>query len=217
MESTLIKGLDIFCVLSNLAFFVPFGGALYWRRFTRAWLFFWQMWASFFYHLCDSFNACLFGFRIHHNLDFFHAQLLTITTVLYLVDFSRRQVWLERGLIFLAGVVVIILQSTLSAELYVQVAIVGTTFLGIVVYWLIHGVPRYNWSMLLLGISLISGSAMLYAVQDIWPNGYWADHSVWHVAAAFGQFFWLQIKPRPAPYLGLDRQIGHLHPTLRKI
>jgi len=207
MDATLIRWAEILTVVSNVALLLPFVGALYARRSTRAWIFFFETWVSLAYHLCGSFNACLFTYRVHHNLDFFFAQLLIFTTVLYLVDFHPEHAWIERGLIFLAAITIVILQATLSTEIYVQAAIGGVAFIGILIYWLTEGVPNYNWENFLLGISLICGSAMLYVLQDLWPNGYWAVHSVWHVGAGFGQYYWLGIKPRPRAFMAMDSRI----------
>lgn len=162
---------------------------------------------SFVYHLCDSFGACIFSFKFHHHLDFFFAQMLMVLAGLYVIVFPIRWQGLERFLILLGGLSIAVLQYTLEAELLVQAAIVVTLFLAIIIYWLAAGVPRYDWGMFLLGFSLTASSVVLYIVQNLWPRGYWALHSLWHVAAAIGQHYFLQIRP-PAPrYAAVDSKI----------
>ena len=194
-------------VVSNLFLLIPFAGAWWFRLWTRSWIFFWMTLSSFTYHLCDSFGACIFSFSVHHHLDFFFAQLLIALTALYLIVFSPKYPWLERGLIIFGAIVIIILQVTLDAELYVQAAIVGAAFVGIIIYWVAEGVPQYRWDAFLLGFSLIAGSVLLYTSQNLLPSAYWGIHSLWHTAAALGQYFFLFIKPRGRKYAALDAKI----------
>lgn len=202
-----VNGEDIFTVLSNLFLLITFGAALWCRRWTRAFVFFCMTWVSFVYHLCDSFGACIFSFNMHHHLDFFFAQWLIVLTGLYLVDFPYWLPWLERCLIILGGLSIVVLQITLSAELYVQAALVGAVLVGVIIYWIACGVPKYKWDMLLIGLSLIAGSVLLYVGQNQLPKLYWATHSLWHVAAAVGQTYWLYIKPRGRKYAALDAKV----------
>jgi hypothetical protein len=202
-----IYNVDILTVLSNLFLLIPFGGAIYYRRWTRAFVYFWMLWVSFFYHLCTAFVICIFSYSHHQALDFFFAQLLIILTGLYLIDFPRDLPWLERGLIFLGGIAIFALQMLFGIQFYVQAAIAGVVAAGVGIYWLTCGVPDYDWSMLLLGLALIIGSVQLYTAQNLQPKSYWGVHSLWHTAAAMGQFYWLQIKPRAPKYAALDSKI----------
>jgi len=201
------RGADVLTIVSNLALLIPAITAARYHRWTRAWVFFWETWVSLLYHLCDSFSVCLFSYTVHHNLDFFFAQLLIVLAGLYVIVFPRGWEWLERGLIIVGAIAIIVLQVTLGGELIVQGAIVVVLFLGIIIYWCAAGVPRYNWAMFLLGFSLTSSSVTLYILQNQWNQAFWAIHSLWHVAAALGQHYFLQIRP-PAPrFAGVDARI----------
>ena len=201
----LTRTVDILTVLSNLALLIPAFTAWRYGRWARAGFFFLETWVSFVYHLCDSFSACIFSFKFHHHLDFFFAQMLIVLAGLYVIVFPKRWRGLEWWLILLSGLAIAVLQYTLEAELLVQAAIVVTLFLAIVIYWLAAGVPKYRWDMFLLGFSLTASSVVLYIVQNLWPQAYWAIHSLWHVAAAIGQHYFLQIRapvPRYAAVAG---------------
>ena len=192
-------------IISNLALLIPCVRAAYWHRVFRAFIFFWMVWASALYHLCDSFGACLFNFATHHFLDFFFAQLLIILGALYLVHWRTDLLWLEWVVTLLGALTIVVLQITLDGELIVQAGIVGFCFVGLVLYWVIYActigkgrLPPYDWAALLAGVALTSGSIVLFSVQNVWPQAYWAAHSLWHVAAAMGQYYLLAIK-EPAP------------------
>jgi len=214
MEPFLTNVVDILTILSNLALLIPFVSALKQHRWTRAFIFFWMTWVSFIYHLCDSFGACLFRFTVHHNLDFFFAELLIILTVLYFVEFSSKYPWVERFLIILGAIAVIILQVVLDNELHVQAVIVGFSVGCLIIYWIVYAytygdghIPHYYMPMLALGVSLISGSIILYEVQGLWPAGYWGIHSLWHVMAALGQHYFLFIKVAAISFYSVDSRI----------
>lgn len=137
-----------------------------------------------------------------------------ILNLLYLIDFSLHQYWIEWVLIFISGVTLVVLQITLPGELAVQAAICVVFFAGIAVYWFVYAktkgngrLPHYDWSALTLAISLLAGSTLLYTAQTIWPNIYWLSHSFWHISAALGSHYMFFIK-LPAPkYANAANQI----------
>ena len=202
MEQYLIRTVDILTILSNLFFLIPSATAFSRGWWIRGWVFFWMVWASFVYHLCDSFNVCIFSFTAHHHIDFFFAQFLIVQTALFFPFYSPKYKWVEPGLMVLGAIGLIVLQLLLPADLGVQAAIVVVAFIAIVIYWIVYTCtndqkrfPPYNWIKMLLSISLIGCSITLYTVQNLWPDAYWGVHSLWHTAAAFGQHYFLFIKP----------------------
>lgn len=180
-------------MISNAALFIPAFTAFRFRRIFRCPVLFTEAIVSALYHLCDYSSTCLFGFQTLHYLDFFFAELLIVSSTLYLIDFGD-QLWVEWLLFFISIVGIVVLQITLPAELYVQAGIVAVMVLIVAVYWFIWGVPRYRWDYFTLGISLISGSVMLFTIQGIWPEAYWATHSLWHAAGALGMHYLFYIK-----------------------
>jgi hypothetical protein len=55
--------------------------------------------------------------------------------------------------------------------------------------------PKYEWGALLAGISLTSIGVYLFISQGIFLYTWtWVTHSMWHILAAFGQYFIIQCK-----------------------
>lgn len=73
--------------------------------------------------------------------------------------------------------------------------------------------PKYEWGALLAGVSLTSIGVYLFMVQGtlIYTWSY-VLHSMWHIMAAFGQYYIIQIKaPVPmASYRVLDTDISKI-------
>lgn len=161
------------------------------------------MTASIFYHLCDSFNVCLFTSAQHHHFDFFFAQLIIWSSGLYILHFGIYQEWIEWVLLGVGGIVIIILQITLPGELVVQAGIAGLSFVIIVFYWIIyaehysprHRIPTYYWPDFVVAIALTGAAIILFVVQNLAIIPYWIPHSLWHITAAVGQDYLLTIKP----------------------
>ena len=215
MNYYLTELIDILMILSNFMFLLPMYGAYKQNRFTRMWVFFWMIWASFFYHLCDSFAVCIFSFITHHHLDFFFAQNLILLTILYFINFSQNYPWVERGLIILGMIIVVILQITLPSDLIVQAGLVVAALIVVVVYWIIYAmsvgkgkIPKYEWDMILIGLGLTFCSIMLYSYQSTFLDAYAYIHSLWHILAACGQYYLLYIKPAAAKYRSVDSRIN---------
>lgn len=186
--------LDVFTVLSNLFLLIPFVTAVRYHRILRAIVLFLEVFASGLYHLCDSFNVCLFSFSDHHHLDFFFAQTLIILAAFYFIEFSFGNAWIEWVLILLGMFGIAILQITLPGELFVQGAIAGVAFVILVIYWLYNGIPEYDWPNVTTGVTLLACSIVLFSVQELYSSLYWAIHSLWHITAAIGLDFIFRIK-----------------------
>lgn len=214
-----VRWVDINTVLSNITFLIPAATAFTLYLYVRALLYVLMFVASSIYHLCDAFNACLFPFWFHHNLDFFFAQFLIVLSGVYIIYFPPKYRYLEYWVLILAAVGVVIMQILLPSSLMVQAGIVALVFVGVVAYWLVcywlskyrktyyrkhyaqmdGKTPQYNMAYFCTGLALTAGSITLFTVQNIWYQEYWLPHSVWHVAAALGQHYILLIKkPRIA-------------------
>lgn len=194
-------GVDVFTVFSNLFLLIPAVTAFYLNHRLRSIIYFFMFFFSALYHLCDSFEACLFTFKFHHNLDFFFAEFLIILGGLYLVEFTAETQFIEYWLIFTGAIIIVILQGILPGELSVQAGITAVVFIGVIVYWIVYKnkyghIPKYEWRMLTLGLALTSGSIILFSIQNVWYQGYWLAHSLWHTAAALGQHYILMSKEK---------------------
>jgi hypothetical protein len=80
--------------------------------------------------------------------------------------------------------------------------------------------PKYEWGALLAGVSLTSIAIYLFTVQGTLVYSWtWVLHSMWHILAAFGQYYIIQIKaPAPlAAYRVLDADINKITPEIVKI
>lgn len=186
---------EVLTVVSNLALLVAAVTAWRWRRILGFLILFTETFASGLYHLCDSFDICLFNFSFHHHLDFFFAQSLIVYAALYFIQFEFGYKWLHWVLMFIGMVAIAILQATLPAELMVQAAIAIIAFAVVVGYWVLFKVPEYNWWYVLTGVALLSGSVILFAVQTVYNPLYWGIHSLWHIAAGLGIHFIIMMKP----------------------
>lgn len=101
-----------------------------------------------------------------------------------------------------------ILQATLPGELVIQAAIAIVAFSVVAGYWILFKIPVYNWKYVLIGVSLLSGSVALFALQNVYSPGYWAIHSLWHVAAAMGMHYIIMIKPKAYWFESAAARVG---------
>lgn len=187
---------NVVTVISNLALLLPSYTAWRFGRIFRTFIYFTEAFVSALYHLCDFSGICIFSFSILHASDFFFAQLLIVDCGLYLIDFKKRYRWIEWFMFFIGMIAIYILLVTIgSGELFVQAAIVGAMLIIVVVYWFIWKVPAYDWYFFTLGLSLIGGSITLFSFQTVWPDGYWAVHSLWHIMGSIGRHYLFYIKP----------------------
>ena len=194
---TILVDVDALTVFSNLSLLIPAITAYYLNRRLRALIYVFMFIFSALYHLCDSFDLCLFSFQFHHNLDFFFAEFLIILGGLYLVDFTPSTQYIEYWLIFSGGLIIVILQDVLPGELSVQAGITIVVFSGVAINWYLREKRgHYNWILLALGIILSIGSIMLFSVQNVLPQGYWGIHSLWHITAALGQHYILKSRDK---------------------
>lgn len=206
--------LDVFLVLSNLIFFVPAIRAVRMYRWTRAPIYFLIVFASGSYHTCRSYSSlCIFPSQIHHNLDFFFAELIIPLSALYLIYFPVFYQWIERWFIILFAILIFVLQIYTDGAIMVQLVIVAVSFVLVSSYWIwyysVNGrLPRYNWIMLSRGITVTILSVALFTVQGRYMQGYWAIHSIWHILGALGQDYVLRAKPAASPFAAVDRRIS---------
>lgn len=223
-------------VASNIFFIVPAIKSCFLHRWTRAFLYFCMIFASGFYHTCNSFaGACVLPSLVHRKLDFFFAQWLIPVTALYLIHFPLRYAFLgeflrarkkitvsrvpsERWCILLFGAVLFVFEAVFQEPFWLQVAVAGFSVLMIVAYWTAYvayyathyGVPRfprYQWEAFLLFVLLTGVACSLFATQANWHNGYAWVHTIWHIAAAFGQTAVLCTRDAAPRNAAIDRQL----------
>lgn len=206
----------LFTVISNVFLLIPgFVAWDYGRLLLTTLLFISETFFSSAYHICDFSGACLFSFSTLHHLDYFHAQLIMVRALLYIVWFTEAWLWLEWILLLLSALLIVILQITLPGELYVQAIICGLYFVGIIIYWIVYAntvgrgrLPPYRWEFFTAGISLMAASTILYSAQLFWPEGFWLVHAFWHIAAAIGFTLLIYIKPRPPKWVNAASRIS---------
>ena len=201
---------DIWLVVSNLAFLIPAIRASEYARRTRAALFYLIVIFSGTYHTCRSNgNLCIFTLQQHQLMDFFFAELTIPLTALYLIPFTTAYVWVERWAIIAFAILIFILQLYTEGNIMVQVVIVLISSAVVIGYWVSQRrLPvSYNWVYLQRGLVLTSLSVALFAIQGRYMQGYWAIHSDWHVLGALGQNYILQSRPPANPRLNLDTKI----------
>jgi len=68
-------------------------------------------------------------------------------------------------------------------------------FLIDIMYWVIWGMPNYDWQAMALGLTLIGGSVIFFSFQGQQPALYSYIHSLWHLAGPLGRIFLFYIKP----------------------
>lgn len=211
---------DVLSVISNVAFMLPSGQSMYLRHWTRAVLFFFMIFASSFYHACNSWTGhCTFDANIHRKTDFFFAQLLIPVTALYLIKFKGVWCFVERVLIMLAAATLFVVEVLSNEPFIIQVIISMGSFALIIGYWIGYAVymnhkegapriPNYDWEAMVLGVGCTALACTLFATQRMWHAGYPWVHSIWHVLAAFGQYWVLNTRPKRGPiYPVLDKGI----------
>lgn len=193
--------MEVFTVISNASLLLASYTAFKFGRIFRFPTLFAEAIISALYHLCSYTTYCLFGFQVLHYLDFFNAELQLVLAILYFIDFKRGYEWIEWLMILFFVAVLVILQITLPSELYVQAGLIGFLVIILIGYWFIFGVPKYDWYFVAIGLSLLSISAILFSYQTVYPELYWAIHSLWHMFAGLGLCFIFYIKlPVPLSY-----------------
>lgn len=215
------KMADVLSVISNVAFLLPSVQSVYLRHWTRAILYFFMIFASSFYHSCNSWSGhCYLSADLHRKTDFFFAQLLIPVTALYIIKFKGAWCFLERVFIFLAAAVLFVVEALSNEPFIIQVIIAGASFFAIIGYWIGYAfytkkteqkarIPHYDWTAMVLGVGTTALACVLFATQRTWHGGYPYVHSVWHVLAAFGQFWVLMTRPKRGPlYPVLDKKIS---------
>lgn len=179
--------IDIFLVLSNLAFIVPAVVSWQYGHGTMAFIYALIVVVSGSYHLCDSYaGTCIFTFRTHQALDFIIASSTIPIIALYFIYFRRDRgagrayipflkKWLVLLAIFINAVVVVACDSTLWSQALVTMG----SLLLVIFYWIVfsRSVARfrdlYDWTMVALGLTLTTISIACFIVQNFYPSMYW--------------------------------------------
>lgn len=250
-------GEEVLMIITNAFFFIPSVKAATLHRWTRAALYFFMIFASSFYHACNSFmDQCVLPADVGRKTDFFFAQLLIPVTALYIVKFPLRFAFIERWLILGFAVALYLVEIYFNEPLWMQIVVVGISVLVIAIYWISYAVakyneyvkyaiapanyrisrdvvvspnpwdikpkqevffrcekrkechlPKYDWDAFAMGIGLTSLACVLFVTQGEWHLGRPYVHSVWHTAAAFGQYFILCIRDAAPRNAALDARL----------
>ena len=199
---------DVFLSLSNIFFLVPFIRATYKHRWTRSAVYFLLVFVSGFYHACYSaMDLCLVTHAVHHELDFFLSLLLIPLTGLYFIDFGTRFAFLERWIIIVISFLIFLIQSDPMLDInIVQYALVGFSGVLIIVGLILYG-KQYDWGSITIGLIFTLAAFMFFILSQENPSDYWILHGLWHILAAFGQYYLLDIRKAAPRYAAMDSQI----------
>lgn len=212
-------GAEVLLVISNAAFIIPSIKAATLHKWTRSVLYFIMIFASSFYHVCKSSPPnCVFPAPIARKMDFFFAQTLIVVTALYLIYFPARFAFIERWAILLAMFALFVTEVFLNEPFSVQLIVAAVSLAVVIIYWCLYArfeyivtgharIPYYDWSSLCMGIALTALACTLFATQSNWFGGYPYVHSIWHVAAALGQFFVLNSRGAGNRLAALDKSV----------
>lgn len=204
--------------LGNLAYLLPAWTALRLRLYTRAFVLFFIVFQSGFYHLCKGDwrnapgtpGACVvLTFKQYHDMDFFAAQLIMVIVGLYFVSFrpvasraTGRVVkpslyWLERWLIYGYGLAIIVSVMLVPQDFTTLLPLTVSLLITIGVGWIYclarYGErPRFKPQRLALAVALALTSVGMFAAEFALPHRYYhLTHSLWHPLGAAGiHFLW---------------------------
>lgn len=198
--------LDVFTIISNLWFILPLVRAYHRRRYVRMLIYAGILINSSIYHTCNSFRgACWINADFHRKMDFWFAMMVIPASALYIVYFTPEESVLEIVLLFLFGLGTLYTQQLVRDSIYLQIVLTGASFLIIFGYWIWYAaqnkwkLPTYRWDNLFWAIGLTALACMLYVAEMADHTSYWAVHSVWHINAAYAQYFLLGIRDDPYP------------------
>lgn len=197
---------DVFTILSNLAFILPFGLAVHYGQVLTAFDLMAQMLFSMGYHACNSYSGACLGLSplVWRYGDFFWAQYLIFRTSLLLIHFESR--WTRPALMVTGGTVLFMIQRWVGESMWLQLGVAFVSLGGLLLYWVIYAIhsknrgaprllPPYRWIYVCIGFALSALACSLYVTEMLNHRLYWAIHSVWHMDAALGQFFILLAWP----------------------
>jgi hypothetical protein len=172
-------------------------------------------------------------------LDYITAILILPLTALYFVHWGDVWAPLERALIIVFVVLIsaIVVQQDGSDSLVGTGLIAGAAILIPILYWIGYAVngamqyprkkccspsggiyfPKYEWGALLAGVAFTAIAVYLFLVQGTLVYSWtWVIHSMWHILAAFGQYYIAKIKApvSRAAYRVLDADINKVTPEV---
>jgi len=205
--------------VSNVFLILPAAQAYLMRRYTRCMVYLLVLVSSTLYHTCLVYNsACVLNGNTLKHMDFFFANFIIPLTALYVIYFPPHWYFLERFLIVAVAFINLILILLFDDAFGVQLGLAAGSFGAIVVYWVGYtcyakrttgnwAFPPYNWDYFALGIACTGVACSLYTTQIMNHLYYSWIHGCWHMVAAFGQYFLLQIRPWAPENLSLDAQM----------
>lgn len=206
---------DVITIISNIFFIAPAWLAGYKGLWTRCAIYLCIIAFSSIYHTCNSYaGACLFDPLTCQRLDFFFAQFVIPLTALYLIIFPPLYRFVERLLLIAFALAIFIIMYFCGLALIVQTILVGVALTMLIIFWIMYAClynrfPPYRVYYLCMGLLLTFLACALFAVQSAYHQTYWAVHGCWHLLAAMGQYYLLQVRPRDpaASVMSLDQKI----------
>jgi hypothetical protein len=162
-------------------------------------------------------------------MDYIVAILIIPMTAIYFVHWHRLWMPMQHILLVLFVFLVILIQVQNTTDSLTAPAVVVLAALAIpLCYWFAYFVymrwvyvpepdgsdwrptwvnwgyfPKYEWGALLASIGLSAIAIALFATQGMFAYSWVPDiHAMWHIFAAFGQFFLMEIKAPPSRSIG---------------
>ena len=193
---------DVFPIISNLWFLLPFYRAFKKGRYIRMVFYLGIVINSSIYHTCNGFSrACFINADFHRKMDFWFAMMIIPLDSLYIIFFDREDtVPLEIFTIFFYGLATLYVQQVVRDSIFVQLFLTASSLFIILAYWTWYymknkDLPPYDWGNMFLAVLLTSVACMLYVAEMADHYSYWSIHSLWHIIAAYAQYFLLDIRP----------------------
>lgn len=180
------------------------------------------LWSSS-YHICDTFKGyCLFGnYPLLHFLDFWSAQMDVTVSLLQLIYWESPTTmiahpvsvpFLQTAFFFFFGLLNAVLVHLTGASPISQFISIAAVGLVIICYWIDYyatyrSFPRYNYSHMILGLSFMGVSILLFNFQNIVPSLYFYIHSLWHATGLCGGWYWISVTVKYPKYLNMGDAI----------
>ena len=216
---SIIFGPHVLLGASNAVVLIPSCASIYLHRWTRAALYFFMIFASSFYHACNSWPGhCVFEATTSRKIDFFFAQLLIPVTALYIIKFPVKYAFIERWLIMAFALGLFVVEVFSNEPFIVQLIVAFISLALVFAYWIVFAIqsrraggearlPTYDWRAFLMGIAMTSLACGLFVTQKRWHLGYPWVHTIWHTLAALGQYYILCIRNEAPRNAVMDARI----------
>ena len=152
-------------------------------------------WISSTYHLCDSFNFCIFSYQAHYWLDHFFAFISFIVLAIYCMNFRNKEYKYLTLLTFSEITLLAYIKFGINLKtMSIIMILVGILY---IVRWLYGEISHYRLYELFLSIILVGLGLILFIFFNKTKESYWYIHGVWHILIFIAAYFVLEIKKTP--------------------